>query len=216
MDQDPGTSTLTVAERLCNSCGRSKPIQEFRFKNRATGLRHGECNGCAAAQRRGSRTGKRRQEIQKYLEQASDASDPRNYGCTTRTEAIVRAMMMRFGGLDQFVGFWFEFIQHARDSGKEHLVQRSLETMAHFIGATDKNQSAQRSAGEMPNEQARGLIMEHVVRAIFEDPDLAAQILGELGWRVEPPEDPTEEPFGPFRQRVEAKITASESGSLQT
>ena len=44
-----------------------------------------------------------------HLGEVADHNDPSQIGATTKVEAVARAMIHRFGGLEQFSNRWFEF-----------------------------------------------------------------------------------------------------------
>lgn len=52
--------------RTCSTCGESKPLTEFRLRNKKTGHRHNNCNDCLAEYRRSHYLKNR----QKYIDKA--------------------------------------------------------------------------------------------------------------------------------------------------
>jgi len=135
MEATASDNSLAATEKTCGTCGRTRPIDEFRFRDQARGLRHTTCNTCFAGYHRGYRDTKRRRELKTYVDElATDPSNPRSFGALSRAEVVLRAMLKRFGGLERFADDWFSFIKVAMVAGKHHVVQRSF---GHAAGAAD-------------------------------------------------------------------------------
>jgi len=189
MEPTAPDNALAVTQKTCGTCGRTKPIEEFRFRDQAKGARHSMCNTCWAGYHRDYRTERRNQKLKDYVEKlATDASSPESFGARTRAEAVLRAMLARFGGLERFADDWFEFIVLAGASGKFQVVQRSLEAILRLIEVVDRDEKGQgEHSGHMSVEEMQESLVKSLVTAVWKDPDVGVLVLEELGWKLEPP-----------------------------
>ena len=202
-------NAIALAEKTCSQCGHTKPIEQFRYRDRGKDLRHTSCNQCFARYQRENRAGKRGQELRSYVtDLATDVTDPQHFGAVTRTEAVLTAMLTRFGGLERFANDWFEFLRLAIAAGKHHVVQRSIEAIIRLIELADRGKEDQeKSTDDMDDEELEESMTKAVVRVIWDHPDAAVVILEELGWRLDPPEEPMEEEaFPSVCENVEQRL----------
>ncbi len=149
------------------------------------------CNTCWAEYHRRYRDTKRRGELKSYVEElATDPSDPRSFGAKTRTEAVVRAMLTRFGGLERFADDWFQFLKLATMAGKHHVVQRSFEAMLRLLEVVDRSQPDPcHQFDNMSREELGEFMTREFVHRIWREPDIGIVPLEALGFKVEPPEE---------------------------
>lgn len=188
--QADSETAMAVAEKTCTKCGLTKPVADFRVPDK-NGVRHPHCNACLAAYHRNYRAGNRKQKLQDWVqEMATDPANPRNVGARTRTEAVLRAMLSRFGGLDQFSRDWFEFLRLAHMAGKHHVVLRSFEALLRLMETVDATEQAVRAPLEsLSDEQLRDRLDQSVIELIWAKPQIGVVVLEELGWKLEPPSE---------------------------
>lgn len=192
---DTPDTTIAVAEKTCNKCGRSKPVNDFPFRDRANNVRRTECSRCFADYQTEYRAGKRRQELKQYVtDLATDVTDPAHFGAVTRTEAVVTAMLTRFGGLERFADDWYQFMRLAIQAGKHHVVQRSFEALIRLVELTDRGKEGQEnSPDQMTDEELDQSIANLMIKQLWKQPEIAAVIIEELGGSVELPAQPCAE-----------------------
>ena len=190
MTPETESNTELVTTKTCGSCGLTKPIERFRFKNRAEGRRHSECNVCAASQKNRRLAGKRTRNLTNTVQElAGDSCDPSKYGATTRIEVVVRAMIDRFGGLEQFAEEWTAFLRLAQISGKHHLIQRSFEVLLRLLEVVDRTKAQQPDFDGMDDEQLEDAMSNHTAQFLWSHPSIAVLLLEEQGWKLEPPSE---------------------------
>jgi hypothetical protein len=82
----------------------------------------------------------------------------------------------------------------AMQAGKHHVVQRSFEAILRLIELLDRDKEGdEKPLDEMDEEELHESMTRTVVRIIFDRPDAGVAILEELGWKLEPPDEPLEE-----------------------
>lgn len=202
-------NAIAVAEKTCGQCGHTRPIEQFRYRDRGKDLRHTSCNQCFARYQRENRAGKRGQDLKHYVtDLATDVTDPQHFGAVTRTEAVLTAMLTRFGGLERFANDWFEFLRLAIAAGKHHVAQRSIEAILRLIELTDRGKEGQeKSADDKTDEELHDYIVHMFVREIWNQPQIAVVVLEELGWKLKPPDElPPETTLETVRENVEQRL----------
>jgi hypothetical protein len=196
--------------KICSKCGYERPIGRFRFQNKEKGIRHPACNDCQSAYLRERRGSSRKRELKQHLESiATDPSNPATFGAVTRTEAIVKTMLTRFGGLEKFADQWFQFLKLANMAGKHHIVQRSFEAMLRLMHFVDANQAPLHdSLDRMTGEQLDTFIDERMVERLWSRPEAAAVVLEKLGWTLVPPdEEVRRECLGTLVGEIQERLT---------
>ena len=209
MITDTENTTIAVAEKTCNKCGHTKPIDDFPFRDRANNLRRAECSRCVADYQSEYRGGKRKQDLKQYVtDLATDPTDPAHFGAPTRTEAVLTAMLTRFGGLERFANDWFEFIRLAVAAGKHHVAQRSIEAIIRLIELTDRSKAVQEGdPDDKTDEELEEYLRDMMIRQLWRQPEIAAVIIEELGGTVElPPEPLAEEELRAVGENVRERV----------
>jgi hypothetical protein len=188
---DGSESTIAETTSYCNMCRKWKPIDEFRFRNREKNERHPQCNACLAGYQRGYRDNKRKRQLKKYVDElATDPSDPGSLGAKTRTDAVLKAMLLRFGGLERFADDWFQFLRVAAVAGKHHVLQRSFEALLRLMELADRSQQDSQKREPATDEELREFIIRELVHNVWREPDVGIVALEALGFKVEPPDEP--------------------------
>ena len=186
MTQDNG---LAVQTKTCTQCGREQPIDEFRFQHREKGARHPQCNTCFAAYHRQRTAKNRKRDLKRQVDTlATDPGNPASFGVATRSEAVVKSMLVRFGGLERFADDWFKFLKLAHLAGKHHIVQRSFEAMLKLLNLVDVNhENRQKSLDAMTEGELKSFVNELLIERIWGNPEVAVVVLERLGWELKPP-----------------------------
>lgn len=187
-------SVLSGVLRTCSTCGVSRPEAEFRFRDREHQQRHSQCNACFAAYQRERRGDRRRLQLQGYVDElASELDGATSQGARSRTEAVLKIMLEKFGGLEAFAMNWFDFLKLASLSGKHHLIQRSFEAMLRMMELADredKESQSQAATSQLTHEQLQEFLENQLARMLFQQPDIAVVVLEKFGWQCEPPVEP--------------------------
>ena len=182
--------TEVIGTKVCRGCGQPKPLDQFRFQRRDQNRRHPRCNECFAAYMRQRTTRLRERAIKGQIEElATDMSNPASFGATTRSEAIVKAMLTRFGGLEKFADEWFRFLRLAHLAGKHHVVQRSFEGMLRLMSVLDTHQNTRsKSLDEMTDRELQAFITQAFVERLWANPEIGVAVLERMGWTLTPPD----------------------------
>ena len=105
-----GSSMIEESEpttRMCTGCQQPHAVVRFRFRCRATGLRHRECNDCHAARMRVRNARLRRREFGRLTKELKEARD------LAAVSAALRLMFRRLGGLEGFCAAWKQHMDDA-------------------------------------------------------------------------------------------------------
>jgi superfamily II helicase len=126
---------IAQKERVCNVCGRSQPIEQFRLRSTGSSYRHSECNDChnELERTRGLRRSQRDldQHVKKLLQKQSDLE---------QVASVVRAMVTKFGGLDRMSELWIESIKGASAKGRHGIALRGLAAIERLMVAAEQMQ----------------------------------------------------------------------------
>jgi hypothetical protein len=173
-------SNLAVQTKTCTQCGKEQPVDEFRLQRREKGIRHPQCNTCFNAYHRQRTAKNRNRDLTQYVQGlATDPGNPASYGVATRTEAVVKTMLTRFGGLEKFADQWFQFLKLANMAGKHHIVQRSFEAMLKLMHVVDTCAGErQKSLDAMNDEEAILLVHRAAVSMMTVIRGSGATLLG--------------------------------------
>lgn len=63
----PASSSNTLSQKVCSKCKVGKPLEEFNFRNRSTGVRHRYCRECGKVFTRNHYRLNKRQYIDRSL-----------------------------------------------------------------------------------------------------------------------------------------------------
>lgn len=173
--------------RVCNHCGRPKPIEQFRVVARATGRRSPECNYCHAERERVRRKRQRRVERGAAL----DRFAARVCGTSTwrRVEGAADDIIRRFGGIERFAEAFFGQYEKTKPGSRKRLdmllgVLR-MSQCADVLRAEEARANADSIVDESDIQRGMHEAVKNLVQA---EPALAIEAASRLGWTIIPPD----------------------------
>ena len=113
------TTMIALAEtRQCSKCRLTWPVEEFRFRSRAQGVRHRRCRRCTAREAQRRRKAKRNRAA---LQQMQAIYRTRSH---TRALMLSERLIAMFGGPDAMFAWFWAFRDDALREGKEPALGR--------------------------------------------------------------------------------------------
>jgi hypothetical protein len=105
-----------------------------------------------------------------------------------RIEALVRAVIRGFGGMEGLVREWWEWHQEASEAKKHHLTLRSFLATLYLIEAAAVLQAQrQPDVSQMDEGELSEFMDSHLRKMIRRNPAIAVKAAVEMGWEVTPP-----------------------------
>lgn len=144
-ESSPAPSDTPEAEaelQVCRRCFRELPLHTFRFRCRATGVRHRTCQACFNRYRREQLLPQHRaSRLSKHVTELTGAE----YQDEVRLlAAVVRRMIRRFGGFEAMCDEWAANVQAAARRRPGHqFVLRTFQAIAQLSTAVEKAERAQ-------------------------------------------------------------------------
>ncbi|MFT5526702.1 MAG: hypothetical protein ACI9HK_004682 [Pirellulaceae bacterium] len=208
-----GTARVVEGDfRICNVCGESHPTSEFRMRDIAKGVRHGNCRACFNDEQKDRRDRRRTKSMTVFVDTVDDdQSLTTNSRRVSRVEAMANAMLAQVGGVAKFADMWHQLIQLSIDQDKTHLAVKAMDGLTKLVMMChEKEVERMVPFGEMSDGDLESETCEWVLRHVWQDPYIAASVLEAQGWAVEAPlEIPSDTPsFAEFA----AEFAASRAG----
>jgi hypothetical protein len=138
--------------KFCSYCGRTLPIDEFRFRKRGEPTRQGSCRECYNRRMRLHRLGRRLKAIRGFSSQVLRANGP------PALSRICAGMLCRFGGVDGFCREWIAHI-HAAPVGSPTALS-AFSAFFRLMAVADAQQQVDYSA--LSDEELDREIQQHV------------------------------------------------------
>ena len=150
----PSKSPPSATSQRCNSCFQTKPIEEFRRRNRTGEGRHRTCNCCHSLAEKKRRSLKRQRLNKKQL--AKTLTAIKNERSDRQVKVLCGEIASRFGGLDGLVEAW----HHCLDTDLERGGYAAFRHIAALVRLLQYNEGNKPNYGAMSDEQLETAIWE--------------------------------------------------------
>lgn len=167
--------------RVCSRCGRPRRLKHFRFRRKATGQRHTECNTCHSGAKQRRRARQRELEISRYASAINRTNDP------AKLIAIANALSVRFCGPEGVAKAFYIAIENARKGKRDATALRGMIAIVNLIVAGENQEKEQCS--RMDSEMLKRRHRDAVVDLVESTPEHAISALLARGYRVIPPKE---------------------------
>ncbi len=167
----------TLDFRRCSRCWQDKPIQQFRFKRKAEGIRHEECNQCENERQRA----KRRNRNDKAVRDFNYAV--RRKRCPEAIALLCQELVRQFGGFANAARIWREALDSASQAGRHASVLKSFATLAELLEA---HQTLGPHASDLTDEELEQRKNWSLLAFVRQYPRVAVEAARTIGWQVVP------------------------------
>lgn len=150
--------------QVCRRCFRELPLHTFRFRCRATGVRHRTCQVCFNRYRREQLLPQHRaSRLSKHVTELTSAESQDEVRLLA---AVVRRMIRRFGGFEAMCDEWAANVQAAARRRPGHqFVLRTFQAIAQLATAVEH---AERMQDRTSRQELAGLTDQQLAELVFQ------------------------------------------------
>lgn len=121
-------------QKICGCCKRLRAITDFRFENKAKGIRHRQCGHCRRERRQARRQRELRTTVRKGMHKM------RRLQSAEALNNWLELLAYKVGGVQKFVDLWHELMT-AKDLPLSYRTT-ALTTILHFFSVYEKTLAA--------------------------------------------------------------------------
>ena len=182
----PYSPTLAIELRRCITCGVEKRLTEFRLRQRGQPERRSQCRRCHNAEireRRARLTARKFSNAANRIAQATQDD-------AARVVTLVSRLIRSFGGIQRLTVLYHQAVQSALAANPASTATAMLLLAVLKLQLLSDSLASDEPLPETLERQRKELGRE-ISKLILANPHEIAELLVELGWRIESPVLPT-------------------------